>query len=246
MMDNEATYEICAKKLGIPMPSYPNINRLISQVVSSTTASLRFSGNMNVDLNEFQTNLVPYPRVHFPLVSYAPLASASKSTHESCSITDITNQAFDDGNVMVQCNLAHGKFMSCCMLYRGNVVPKDVNQAISFLKAKKHIQFVDWSPTGFKIGINDKPPAYIPNGDLARTTKALCMLANSTAIAPAWTRLNSKFDLMYKKRAFVHWYVGEGMEEGEFSEARENLAALERDFEDIGGDSIETESDEEL
>jgi hypothetical protein len=36
--------------------------RLISQIVSSITASLRFDGALNVDLTEFQTNLVPYPR----------------------------------------------------------------------------------------------------------------------------------------------------------------------------------------
>lgn len=62
MVDNEAIYDICRRNLDIERPSYTNLNRLISQIVSSITASLRFDGALNVDLNEFQTNLVPYPR----------------------------------------------------------------------------------------------------------------------------------------------------------------------------------------
>ena len=139
------------RNLDIDRPSYTNLNRLIGQIVSSITASLRFDGALNVDLTEFQTNLVPYPRIHFPLATYAPVISAEKAFHEQLSVPEITNACFEPSNQMVKCDPRHGKYMACCMLYRGDVVPKDVNSAIASIKTKRSIQFVDWCPTGFKV-----------------------------------------------------------------------------------------------
>uniref|UniRef100_A0A1B6EE43 Tubulin alpha chain n=1 Tax=Clastoptera arizonana TaxID=38151 RepID=A0A1B6EE43_9HEMI len=234
--DNEAIYDICKKNLDIPRPSYSNLNRIIAQVASSVTASLRFEGALNVDLNEFQTNLVPYPRIHFPLVTYAPIISAERFRHEVNSVNDITTACFESANQMVKCDLNNGKYMACCMLYRGDVTPKDVNAAIAMVKSKRQVQFVNWMPTGFKVGINLQPPPNLPGDDWAKLHRSLCMITNTTAIEQMWYKLDEKFDLMYNKSAFTHWYCTEGMEITEFGEARDDLAALEKDYEELSRD----------
>ena len=136
LVDNEAIYDICKNSLDVAAPTYSNLNRLIAQIISSITASLRFDGALNVDLNEFQTNLVPYPRIHFPLASYHPVMSASKAYHERISVDEITKACFEPNCQMVKCDPRSGKYMAVCLLYRGDVVPKDVNASIASIKLK--------------------------------------------------------------------------------------------------------------
>jgi tubulin alpha len=98
MVDNEARYDLCRRALDIERPTYTNLNRLIGQVASSLTASLRFDGALNVDFTEFQTKLVPDARIRLPICSYAPVISAEKASHEQLSVAEIANSLFEPAN----------------------------------------------------------------------------------------------------------------------------------------------------
>ncbi|XP_031825712.1 tubulin alpha-2/alpha-4 chain [Nomia melanderi] len=233
LTDNEALYDICKRNLDLEDATYTNLNRILAQVVSSITASMRFEGSVNVTLEELQTNLIPFPRIHYCLATYAPLISPKRAFHAEITTQQITYDCFEPSNQMMKCDPSTGAYTSCCLLYRGDVGPNDVNKAIASLKGKKSIQFVGWSPTGFKVGINYQPTTSVPGGDLASSRRTVSMLSNNTAVRQMWTALVNKFDMMYEKKAFVHHYISEGMEESLFQEARDNIETLINDYKEV-------------
>eukprot|EP00493_Phyllostaurus_siculus_P014271 UN14488 len=95
----------------------------------------------------------------------------------------MTTSAFEPSSMFAKCDPRHGKYMACCLLYRGDVLSQAVSKAVDVIKAKRTIQFVEWSPTGVKVGLNSKAPESVENGDLADVPRALTMISNSSAIS---------------------------------------------------------------
>ena len=250
LLDNEAMYEICQKHLDIRRPSYDVLNRLIAKAVSSMTASLRFEGELNVDLNEFQTNLVPFPRLHFMLTAMAPITTVKKQATTNNEIRPITELCFSAQNFFAKIadfDAEEDKYMAISVNYRGSVKAKEANATVQWLKTNKKVTFVEWVPTGFKVGLNEIPAARVGDHDeTALFDRNVVMIGNNTAVSRVFSeRISKKYDLMYSQRAFVHWYVGEGMEEGEFAEAREDLGFLEKDYLDVLSEQATDEEAEE-
>merc|ERR1712130_276381 len=195
--------------------------------------------------NEFQTNLVPFPRLHFIFTSMAPL----NKEQSMMDIQSMTASCFDKNNFFLKIDdfdSEEDKYMAIAVKFQGDIKAKDANQSVQWLKTNKKVSFVEWCPTGFKVGLNAIPAKLVDGDDVAESKRNIVMIGNNTAISRVFSeRISKKYDLMYSQRAFVHWYVGEGMEEGEFAEAREDLGFLEKDYLDVLSEQNTDEEDAE-
>jgi tubulin beta len=242
VIDNEALYDICFRTLKLTTPTYGDLNHLVSATMSGVTCSLRFPGQLNCDLRKLAVNLVPFIRLHFFMVGFAPLTSRGSQQYRALTVPELTQQMFDAKNMMCASDPRHGRYLTCSAIFRGRMSTKEVDEQMLNVKAKNNSYFVEWIPNNIKSAVCDIPPKGLK--------MAVTFVGNSTAIQEMFKRVSEQFTLMFRRKAFLHWYTGEGMDEMEFTEAESNLSDLVTEYQNYqdasADDEGEMEGEEEM
>jgi len=223
VFDNDALYDICNKYLKLKQPTYGDINHLVSNAMSGTTSSLRFPGQLNADLRKLGVNLVPFPRLHFLSVTLAPLVSRAAMPYQASTFEEIGQQLFDPRNILCGADPSKGKYLTAAALYRGIIPMQAIEKQTRNALNKNSKNFVDWIPDNISVSCCD----VAPKGMKMSAT----LLGNTTVISEIFRRIYEQFNAMWRRKAFVHYYSGEGMDEMEFTEAESNVLDLISEYE---------------
>eukprot|EP01083_Nonionella_stella_P172747 593814_1 len=242
VIDNEALFNIAHNVLKIRQPKYAELNWVISMVMSGVTCSLRFGGTLNCDLRKMGVNLVPFPRLHFLLIAHAPLFAPGQGQKVKLTSQEIENQMWSSRNVLANIKAEDGKYMSATCMFRGAVSNQEVDDEVAKVQQKMADDFVTWIPNNIKSAHIVIPPE--------DTSIAGTFVANTTAMKAVFQRVSAQFAKMFKRKAFLHWYKGEGMDEMEFQEADKNVRDLITEYQDkqdaiVDWDDDDDEDDDE-
>ncbi|EFA09822.2 Tubulin beta-1 chain-like Protein [Tribolium castaneum] len=218
IIDNEALHDICFRTLKLSAPTLADLNHLISAAMSGITACIRFPGQLNADLRKIQVNMVPFPRLHFFMPGFAPLVSRGMRPYQAVTVPELVHQLFDAKNMMCACDPRRGRYLTAASIFRGRMSTKEVDEQMYNIQNKNSSYFIEWIPNNLKSAICDIPPRGLK----------ICgtFIGNTTAIQELFKRVGEQFSAMFRRKAFVHWYTGEGMEEMEFTEAESNMNDL--------------------
>jgi tubulin beta len=104
--------------------------------MSGVTTCLRFPGQLNSDLRKLAVNMVPFPRLHFFMVGFAPLIPKGTQQFRHVNVSELTQQMFDSKNMMAAVDPRQGRYLTVAAIFRGNVSTKEVEEQMRTVQNK--------------------------------------------------------------------------------------------------------------
>jgi len=147
---------------------------------------------------------------------------------------------YDPKNMMAASDFRNGRYLTCAAFFRGKVSMKEVEDQMRNVQNKNSSYFVEWIPNNVQTALCSIPPRGLK--------MSATFIGNSTSIQELFRRVGDQFTAMFRRKAFLHWYTNEGMDEMEFTEAESNMNDLVSEYQqyqDAGVDDDEAGYEEE-
>ncbi|VDK20856.1 unnamed protein product [Taenia asiatica] len=160
-LDNSALFNICTKELAVVRPTYTTVNRIIGPLVAGLTASVRFKCCINGTISEFLTNLIPFPAIHYPMITFVPFCTNMEAERSRYTTPILTRMVFKPDYRTVTAMLDEGVTLATCLTYRGHHSVFEILRTLEGMREER-ANIVDWCPTAFKVAYTPQPPVLIP------------------------------------------------------------------------------------
>lgn len=232
-LDNEALYDISSRELKIRSPSYEDFNKIAAIALSDITAPLRFPAkgeNCLASLQDMVNKLVPSKSsdaendesdenqskklpLHFLSIALSPLRSINTK-----SDVELIKDLFSNNNIFTSGNPIKGKYLSAVGVFRGQETHGSVE---AFQTMIADVQ----KNSGNQEYIIDAGVIELPISR-KKITLGASLIINNTFMQDMLKRIAEQFTIMFRRKTFLHWYTGEGLDEMEFTIAESNLSDL--------------------
>jgi len=222
IIDNEALYNIAQHSLKQKDISFSFINKIIKRAMLETTSSLRFGGFNNAGVRKLCTNLCPFPRLHFLTTTLAPISNMKNKVYDIMGAKELTREVFDSRNALCNSELSKGKLLTGAVIYRGKVESSAAESALAALHQKNSSNFVEWIPDSLLSSV-----CHVPNSEYPMSA---VMLGNTTSIQTIMKRIVDQYEPMFRRKAFMHHYIEQGLDWSEMQEAQLNVTDLINEY----------------
>ena len=224
-------------------PTLQTLNHMLAMVNSNLTISMRTGeGHILADLPDIITNLMPYPSINWMQANMFPFFAKTPDGSDPMSHSRVMSNGMI-ANPLHELDYQNIKFMATALIYRGDFAPKHIGQS-EIMNLKFKMRYVDWCPTGFKCGLSYTPLGLLEDNPFQTTSRSSFMLSNSTSILHHNTKLLDQFEKKFNSRTDLHYYLESGMEEDDFTQAKEVITLLNEDYKEMSAEAPEEEGDE--
>ncbi len=208
LLDNEAVIRHQTREHPNSPKSWPSLNRIIAQAMCDSSCGFRYPGRLNCDLRKLAVNLIPFPRLHFFVPSIASTAMSPNAVKE------LTSSVFSPFTALCSVDLLRGRSLTCAAFFRGMLSSGEVEATLFNHTQKNSSQFVEWIPGNIHVALCDVPS---PGREAS-----LLLFNNSKAQLEVYKRIAEQFTAMFRRKAYLHWYTAEGMDEMDYEEEEDD------------------------